>query len=220
MRLRLSVLLCAVFAGFNLAAQAQTAGNSDYHQLAREIFRELVEIPTTESGIGSTPAAEVLAKRFCAEGFGDADVQVLGPSARKKNVVVRLHGKGPGKPILLIGHLDVVEASREDWSPDLDPFKFNERDGYFYGRGTQDMKDGVAVLVANFIRWKRVHWVPSRDIILALTADEEAYGDEVGVDWLHETALPRRRQLFPLSHPLCGLAVGAAFASVAQKTVR
>ena len=187
MRLRLGVLLCEVFVGFTLAAQTQTARNSDYHQLAREIFRELVEIPTTESGVGSTPAAETLAKRFRAEGFADADVQVIGPSIRKKNVVVRLHGKGRDKPILLIGHLDVVEARRDDWSPDLDPFKFTERDGYFYGRGTQDMKDGVAVLAANFIRWKRQRWVPSRDLILALTADEEAYGDEVGVDWLLKT---------------------------------
>lgn len=187
MRPQLSVLLCALFAAVSIGAEPQTIGNSDYHQLAREIFRELVEIHTTESGVGSTPAAEALARRFRAEGFGDADVQVLGPSARKKNVVVRLHGKGPGKPILLIGHLDVVEARREDWSPDIDPFKFNERDGYFYGRGTQDMKDGDAVLVANFIRWNREHWMPSRDLILALTADEEAYGDEVGVDWLLKT---------------------------------
>ena len=187
MRLRLCVLLCEVFASFTVAPQTQTAVKSDYHQLAREIFRELVEIPTTESGAGSTPAAEALANRFRAEGFAEADVQVLGPSARKKNVIVRLHGKGPGKPILLIGHLDVVEARREDWSADVDPFKFTERDGYFYGRGTQDMKDGVAVLAANFIRWKREHWLPSRDLILALTADEEAYGDEVGVDWLLKT---------------------------------
>lgn len=174
-------------ASFHLAAKTQTVAKPDYHQLALEIFRELVEIPTTESGVGSTPAAETLAKRFRAEGFVDADVQVLGPSARKKNVVVRLHGKGPGKPILLIGHLDVVEARREDWSADIDPFKLTERDGYFYGRGTQDMKDGDAILAANFIRWKREHWVPSRDLILALTADEEAYGDEVGVDWLLKT---------------------------------
>jgi acetylornithine deacetylase/succinyl-diaminopimelate desuccinylase-like protein len=187
MRPRLGFLVCALAFASGLLAQTPGAGSADYRQLAREIFRELVEIPTTESGAASTPAAEALARRFRAEGFAEADVHVLGPSARKMNVVVRLHGKGPGKPILLIGHLDVVEARREDWSPDLDPFKFNERDGYFYGRGTQDMKDGVAVLATNFIRWKREHWVPSRDLILALTADEEAYGDEVGVDWLLKT---------------------------------
>ena len=84
------------------------------------------------------------------------------------------------KPIPLLGHIDVVDTRREDWSPDLDPFKLTERDGYFYGRGTQDMKGGAAILLTNFIRWKREGWVPGRDIILALTADEEAYGDEIG----------------------------------------
>src|SRR5215470_14981046 len=127
MRLKFSVLVCALCLGFSLAAQTQEPEGHEYHQLAREIFREMVEIPTTESGVGSTPAAEALAKRFRAAGFAEVDVRVLGPSPRKQNVVVRLHGKGPGKPILVIGHLDVVEAKREDWSPDLDPFKFTQR---------------------------------------------------------------------------------------------
>jgi acetylornithine deacetylase/succinyl-diaminopimelate desuccinylase-like protein len=160
---------------------AQSA--SDYNQLARDIFRELIEIKSTESGVGSTPAAEAVSRRLLAAGFSAADVQVIGPEERKKNVVARLHGKGKGKPILLLSHLDVVEARVEDWSPGIDPFKFTERDGYFYGRGTQDIKDGAAILITNFIRWKQEGWVPDRDLILALTADEEN-GLANGVEWL------------------------------------
>jgi len=164
-----------------LGAQTQPR---DYRSLAREIFQELIEVKTTESGVGSTPAAEAVAQRLRAAGFPEADIQVIGPAARKKNVVVRLHGNGKGKPVLIFGHLDVVEARKEDWSPDLDPFTFIERDGYFYGRGTQDMKGAAAIAVTNFIRWKQEGWVPSRDLVLALTADEELYGDGNGVAWL------------------------------------
>src|SRR5208283_5699862 len=108
-------------------------------------------------------------------------IQVLGPNDRKKNVVVRLHGSGKRKPVLLIGHLDVVEARREDWT--TDPFQFIEKDGYYYGRGSSDMKDGDAIMSATLIRMKKEGYVPGRDIILALTADEEG-GTSNGVDWL------------------------------------
>src|SRR5437773_1366279 len=167
-----------------LSTRTQAAAARDYRPLAREIFRELIEIKTTDSGVGSTPAAEAVARRLRAAGFPEADIQVIGPSARKKNVVARLHGRGKAKPILIFGHLDVVEAPKEDWSPDLDPFTFVERDGYFYGRGTQDMKGAAAIALTNFIRWKQQDWAPARDLILALTADEELYGDENGVAWL------------------------------------
>src|SRR5947208_1487964 len=110
-----------------------------------------------------------------------ADLRILGPNDRKKNLVVRLHGSGKHKPVLLIGHLDVVEARREDWT--TDPFQFVEKDGYYYGRGTQDMKDGDAVMVTTLIRFKKEGYLPDRDIILALTADEEG-GTSNGVDWL------------------------------------
>ena len=106
---------------------------------------------------------------------------MLGPNSRKGNMVARLHGTGTHKPILLIGHLDVVEARREDWT--TDPFKFVEKDGYFYGRGTQDMKSGDAIMVTTFIRMKQEGYKPDHDIILALTADEEG-GKSNGVDWL------------------------------------
>ena len=124
----------------SLEAQAPPASGRDYRSLSREIFQELIEIKTTESGVGSTPAAAAVARRLRAAGFADADIQVIGPVPNKKNVVVRLRGSGKAKPLLIIGHLDVVEARKEDWSPDLDPFTFVERDGYFYGRGTQDMR--------------------------------------------------------------------------------
>jgi len=147
---------------------------------------------------GSTPAAEAIARRLLVAGFAPADVQVIGPNERKKNLVARLHGKGAGKPILLLAHLDVVEAHREDWSPDLDPFKFVERDGYFYGRGTQDIKDCAAILATNFVRWKQEQWIPSRDLILALTADEEVGGDADGIQWL----LQNRRELIEADYSL------------------
>ncbi len=104
-------------------------------------------------------------------GFPAADVELLGPNDRKKNVVVRLHGTGSAKPVPLIGHLDVVEARREDWSSD--PFQLIEKDGYFYGRGSSDMKDGDAIMVTALLRHEAGRIPPERDIILALTADEE-----------------------------------------------
>ena len=166
-----------------LAAAGVFAQTSETDRLAHDIFKELVDMNTAESGVGSTPAAQMLAERFRQAGFGNDDIFLGGKIPRKQNVVVRLHGRGEGKPILLLAHLDVVEARKEDWSPDLDPFKLIEKDGYFYGRGTQDVKEGATFLAANMIRWKKEGWVPSRDIIVALTADEEA-GDDNGVSWL------------------------------------
>jgi acetylornithine deacetylase/succinyl-diaminopimelate desuccinylase-like protein len=167
-----------------LTAQAPPAADRDYRSLARDIFKELIEIKSTESGVGSTPAAEAVARRLRAAGFPERDILIGGPAPQKKNVLVRLRGAGKARPLLIIGHLDVVEARKEDWSPDLDPFTFVERDGYFYGRGTQDMKGAAAIALTNFIRWKKESRVPARDLILALTADEELYGDENGVAWL------------------------------------
>jgi acetylornithine deacetylase/succinyl-diaminopimelate desuccinylase-like protein len=150
-------------------------------QLSRDIFRELIEINTTDSVGSTTRAAEAMAKRLKDAGFPSADVQVLGPNDRKGNLVARLRGAGGKKPVLIIGHLDVVEARREDWT--TDPFQFVEKDGYFYGRGTQDMKVDDAILITTFIRFRREGYRPDRDLILALTADEEG-GKSNGVDWL------------------------------------
>ena len=122
-----------------------------------------------------------MAARLKAAGFPAADVQVLGPNPRKGNLVARYRGTGARKPILLLAHLDVVEARREDWS--IDPFTFLEKDGYFYGRGTSDDKAMAARFVANLIRLKAEGFTPDRDLILALTADEEG-GNFNGADWL------------------------------------
>jgi len=167
------------------AVSAPAAIDDATKALARDIFRELIEINTTDSAGDNTAAARAMERRFLAAGFPGADVRVLVPDGRpnKGNLVVRLHGAqgGKNKPILLLGHLDVVEARREDWT--TNPFEFVEKDGYFYGRGTVDMKDYDAVLVATVLRLKATRFVPSRDLILALTSDEEG-GTANGVAWL------------------------------------
>ena len=168
-------LLAALLAILPLCAQSP--GN----QTAREIFRQLIEINTTDSVGDNTRAAAELAARFRAAGFPETDVRVLAPVQRKGNLVVRLHGTTSARPILFLGHLDVVEARREDWP--FDPFVFREQDGYFYGRGTSDMKGDAATLVAAFLRMKSENFHPSRDLILALTADEEG-GSANGAGWL------------------------------------
>lgn len=168
-----------IAAGCALACPAN--GQEDAKPLAREIFKQVIEINTTDSVGNVTTAAEAMAMRLRDAGFSDPDVIVAGPNERKKNLVVRLRGSGQQKPVLFLAHLDVVEARREDWT--TDPFEFIEKDGYFYGRGTVDIKDGDAILVTNFIRMKKSGILPSRDLILALTADEEG-GNSNGVDWL------------------------------------
>src|SRR3984957_14716075 len=163
-----------------LPAIAQTPQQT----LAREIFIQLIEINTTNSVGDNTHAAEAMATRFREAGYPDSDVHVLAPAPKKGNVVIRLHGTGAARPVLFIGHLDVVEAKRSDWS--FDPFVFLERDGYFYGRGTSDMKGDDAVLITMFLRLKREGFQPARDMILALTSDEEG-GTANGIDWLVTT---------------------------------
>jgi acetylornithine deacetylase/succinyl-diaminopimelate desuccinylase-like protein len=150
-------------------------------QLAHDIFKQLIEINTTDSVGNVTTAAEAMAGRLREGGFAESDIHVAGPNERKKNLVVRFRGTGQRKPILFIGHLDVVEALRTDWT--TDPFEFIEKDGYFYGRGTEDMKEGDAILITNFIRLRKEGFLPDRDLIVALTADEEG-GNFNGVDWL------------------------------------
>jgi acetylornithine deacetylase/succinyl-diaminopimelate desuccinylase-like protein len=180
MKFRSSILLaalaCSFFAG-GLLAQSDDATN----KLARDIYKQLIEINTTDSVGSTTVAAEAMAQRLRDAGYAASDVQVIGPNARKGNLVARLRGTGAQKPMLLICHLDVVEARREDWS--MDPFQFIEKDGYFYGRGSGDIKDGDAILMTAMIRLKQEGFKPDRDIILALTADEEG-GRSNGVEWL------------------------------------
>jgi acetylornithine deacetylase/succinyl-diaminopimelate desuccinylase-like protein len=166
---------------FAFVASTQAQKLSPARQLAYDIFKQLIEINTTDSVGNCTEAAEAMAARLKIAGFAAEDIKVLGPHPRKGNLVVRYRGTGARKPILLLAHLDVVEAKREDWS--FDPFKFLEQDGYYYGRGTSDDKAMAAIYVANLIRFKQEGFVPDRDLIVALTADEEG-GDFNGVDWL------------------------------------
>ena len=162
---------------------AQTTLTPDQTE-AREIFKELIEINSSYKGGSTTPAAHAIERRFLAAGFPASDVRVLGPVGDKdSSVVVRMQGTSTTlKPILLIAHLDVVEALRSDWS--LDPYTLTEKDGFFYGRGTSDIKDGAATFASALLRMKRDHIVPQRTLILALTAGEEGGGGYDGMDWL------------------------------------
>jgi len=161
-------------------AGAQPAPAADRAR-AREIFRELIEIPTTAADAATPRAAQAMADRLVAAGFPAADIRVHGPDPRTGNLVARFRGTDPRvRPMLLMAHIDVVPALREDWS--VDPWTLLERDGWFYGRGTTDNKAGAAMLVANFIRLKREGWQPRRDVIIVLTGDEETTG--ASIQWL------------------------------------
>jgi acetylornithine deacetylase/succinyl-diaminopimelate desuccinylase-like protein len=177
----LTVSFGAVLLLFFAAAPTRAQINDATKQLSRDIFKQLIEINTTDSVGSTTIAANAMAKRLRDAGFSDSDIFLGGPNDRRGNLVARFHGTGARKPILFICHLDVVEARREDWT--LDPFQFIEKDGYFYGRGTGDIKNGDAILVTAFIRLKQEGYKPDRDLILALTADEEG-GNDNGVAWL------------------------------------
>ena len=176
MRLAFVFLLSAcAWAADNLPPEAE-------QRLAREIYKEMIEVKSGFTTGATTPIAESVAARFKAAGFPAADIFVGGAIPTKANVVVRYRGSGARKPILLLAHIDVVEALRADWT--VDPFVFLEKDGYFYGRGTADDKAQAAVWVATLLRFKREGYKPDRDLILALTADEEGGGPYNGVDWL------------------------------------
>ena len=162
-----------------LAAEGLNANQ----QRAFDIYKELIEINTVTATGDTAKAAEAMAARLRAAGFADGEVQVLQPAPRKGNLVVRLRGTGARKPILLLAHIDVVPANREDWS--VDPFKLTEKDGYYYGRGTGDDKFMAASFVTNMIRYKKEGYKPDRDIILTLETDEEILDrDEVGIRWM------------------------------------
>jgi acetylornithine deacetylase/succinyl-diaminopimelate desuccinylase-like protein len=155
--------------------------------LRRDVLRELVEINTSDSAGRTREAADAMARRLVAAGFPAADVQVIGHAPRYQALVARYRGTGARKPILLMAHLDVVDARKEDWS--FDPYQFRELDGWYYGRGSADNKAGAAMLVANFIRLKREGFTPDRDLVIVLSADEETDGNSIS--WL----LTERRPL-------------------------
>ncbi|HTX75824.1 MAG TPA: M20/M25/M40 family metallo-hydrolase [Terracidiphilus sp.] len=176
----LSLCLPITAAAQNVITPASDADRAE----AKAIFKQLIEINTTDTPRGSvTAGTQAMEKRFLDAGFAREDVHLLGPNPKKMNLVVRYRASGTpdAKPALFLCHMDVVEALRSDWH--TDPFQFVEQDGYWYGRGTQDMKDGDAALVATFLRLHREGYKPKRDLILALTADEEG-GKSNGASWL------------------------------------
>jgi acetylornithine deacetylase/succinyl-diaminopimelate desuccinylase-like protein len=179
----LCVSIAAAFAfAFAVPARAQVTRPAAEQALARAIYKEFIEIQSGYTTGSTTPVARAAAARLKSAGFPDADIHVDGPDPKKLNLVVRYHGTGARKPLLLLAHTDVVEAKREDWS--IDPFQLIEKDGYFYGRGTGDDKAQAAIWIANLIQYKAEGFKPDRDIIVALTADEEGGGPFNGVDWL------------------------------------
>ncbi|HEX2450117.1 MAG TPA: M20/M25/M40 family metallo-hydrolase [Gemmatimonadales bacterium] len=169
----------ALLSGLGLVPSLLAQQPSD-SVLRRDLLHELIEINTSDSAGHTREAAEAMARRLLAVGFQPADVQVVGHHPRYQNLVARYRGSGTAKPILLMAHLDVVDARREDWS--FDPYVFREADGWYYGRGSSDNKAGAAMLVANFLRLKREGFVPDRDLIIVLSADEETNGD--AISWL------------------------------------
>jgi len=180
---RYSASVALAFVALTAQAQAPRAASTPHEKLARDIYNELVNTNTVDSVGSTTRAARQLAKRFLDAGFPAQDVQVLIPQSdtTKGNLIVRYHGGSAKKPLLLLAHLDVVAALRSDWP--RDPFTLVEENGYFYGRGTADDKAMAAIFAANMLRYKAEGFKPNRDLILALTADEEG-GDTNGVEWL------------------------------------
>ena len=186
MQIRSFFSLAVLAAGLSTLASAQTPQitpvSPEDRATAIDIFKQLIEINTTDTPLGNvTAGTEAMQKRFLDAGFPASEVHLLGPDPHKQNLVVRIKGSGTAKPVLFLCHMDVVEALPKDWH--TDPFKFVEKDGYYYGRGTQDMKDSDAALVATFLHLHREGYKPTRDLILALTADEEG-GSYNGAAWL------------------------------------
>ncbi len=184
---------------------AQRPASDRQRALEREILAEMTEVNTSDSARGTPTLAAKLATRLREAGFAERDVVVTGFDPSLQNLVVRYRGRGPGrKPILLMAHLDVVDARREDWS--FDPYRFREEGEHYYGRGTSDNKAGAAILVANFIRLRGEGFVPDRDLIMVLTADEETDGNSI--KWL----LKERRDLVDAEYALNTDAGGGALA--------
>ena len=178
-----AILLSASLASALAAGGVRADGLNPQQQLAFDIYKELVEINTTTATGDTAKAAEAMAARLRAAGFAEADVHAFSPAPKKGNLVARLHGSGARKPILLVAHLDVVPANREDWT--VDPFKLTEKDGYYYARGSGDDKYMAAAFITNMIRYKKEGYKPDRDIIVALETDEEILDrDGLGIQWL------------------------------------
>jgi acetylornithine deacetylase/succinyl-diaminopimelate desuccinylase-like protein len=173
MRLTSRLLLILLGLPRTLSAQA-----TEPRTLERDLLKQLVEINTSDSARHTDLAAKAMAARLVEAGLPAEDVRLIEITPGITNLVARYRGSGSGaKPILLMAHIDVVGARREDWSSD--PFVFHEDGGYYYGRGSSDNKAGAAMLVASFIRYKREGFVPARDLVIVLTGDEETTGEGI-----------------------------------------
>lgn len=183
------------------ASKAPPATLTPEQKLFHAIYKELIETDTTNSTGDNTRAAWAMEKRLLDAGFAPGDMQIIEPFPRKGNLVARFKGSGAKKPMLLLAHLDVVEAKREDWKSD--PFKLQEADGYFTARGAIDDKAMAAAFVSVLAQLKREGFKPSRDIILALTADEET-GEKDGAKWLVENKIDLIKAEFGINEGVDG----------------
>jgi acetylornithine deacetylase/succinyl-diaminopimelate desuccinylase-like protein len=179
------VLGIGILAFVGATSASRAVNRSPDAETAKSILAELLSIDTTYDK-GTVAAVQALRTRFLAAGFPEADLVVAAnpDNPPQSNLIVRLKGNGKGKPLLYLCHLDVVGARPEDWT--VPPFALTEKDGYFYGRGSLDMKSEDANVAAALLRLKREGYKPARDIIVAFTADEEVDGAE-GVGWLVRT---------------------------------
>src|SRR5450631_2256526 len=191
----LSIVLTAACAGIIMAmslAQAmgaqQAQGPTPDETAFRALYKQLIEINTTRSVGSCTQAAEAMRAHLAAAGIPAADMDILMPSDRPADgaLIAVLRGRDPAaKPILLLAHIDVVEAKREDW--ERDPFKLVEEKGWFYARGASDDKAMAAVFTDSLIRYRKERFKPRRDIKLALTCGEETAAIFNSVQWLVHT---------------------------------
>ena len=185
---RYLALLAPLLAVSTVGAQSASSLTPEYQRLAADVLTEAVNTNTTASSGSTTMLARKLKVRLLSAGYPASDIHIVGADPKNQNLIVRLRGRATGKkPILLAAHLDVVEANKADWTHD--PFVLRRENGYFLGRGAEDDKSGVTVLVTNFIRWRREHWSPDRDIIALFTADEETTAAK-GMRWVLAHARP------------------------------
>lgn len=194
-RLAHRALVVSFVVAVTAAPRAQSLPVAWQH-VAHDVLREIVDINTAEGGAGTTAEAQAIMARLAAAGFSESDMQLVGPDAKNRNLIIRYRGAGAGKPILMIAHMDTVTARAADWS--TDPFTFTEKDGWWYGRGINDDKAGVATLVANLLRWKAEAFRPTRDLIIALTSFEETDARPAGFGWV----VSQRRDLIDADYCL------------------
>ena len=190
-------LLIASWGGIRAAHSSD--GSSDLQaneQQAEDILRELVEFESTGDKPEETKLAlQAMATRLINAGFSEADVLLLNPYPGAYGLVARYRGMATQGPLLTLAHIDVVTADPNAWA--FPPFSFGKKDGYYFGRGTQDNKTGVAHLVTNFIRLKEENFVPNRDLIMALTGDEET--EMKVIEWMTGEGLELIRADFAIN---------------------